>query len=82
MSKLKLAIRSDTNKGVFVAYVADMKEEMMIPISALSLEIANKERKVFEAWLNGMENVMSEICKAALGVKPTHFERFTLGDKQ
>ena len=79
---LKLAIRTRENEGVIIAYVSDMDEKDMLQIATLDLAIARKDKRVFEAWVKGMEGVMSAICEAALGQKPSSFFRFNLGDKQ
>lgn len=81
-AQFKLAIRTHREDGVIVAYISDMEEKEMSAIAAFSLAIAEKEKKIFDAWVKGMEGVTSEICQAALGIKPSSFFRFNLGDKQ
>lgn len=81
-AQIKLAIREDKASGVIVAYISDMEETEMNPIAAFSVEIARKDRKIFDAWVLGMQGVMTAICESAIGIKPTGYFRFNLGDKQ
>lgn len=79
---IKLAIREKREEGVIVAYVSDMEEKEMLPIAAFSLGVAKKDKAVFEAWVKGMQGVMTAIVKSALGIEPSGYFRFNMGDKQ
>lgn len=83
MNLLVLQIRTDVEEGVIRAFLAkpDSAAERRL-LSTLDLELARKDRSLFEAWKNGLSGWLMNVYREAgvpvermVDVDPDQMER-------